>query len=139
MNASTAQHLRIMSSAFAVEHLPHEGPPEDDWLVLVRAPEGLTVVREARDGDMAEQWIAFYGGATAHGLDIPGMLSAIVKPLAEAAIPVFVASTFHADLVLVPELRKQQAITVLEEAGHQVDSQDGEAGAHSGHGTRAGR
>lgn len=111
-----------MSPAFAVEHLPHEGMPEDDWLVLVRAPEGLTVVREARSGDEAEQWIGFYGGATAHGLDIPGMLAAIVKPLAEAAIPVFVASTFHADMVLVPKLRKQQAITVLEEAGHQVSS-----------------
>ncbi|MEV4396435.1 ACT domain-containing protein [Nonomuraea sp. NPDC049607] len=128
MDASTAQHLSIMSPAFAVEQLPQDGVPEDDWLVLVRAPEGLTVVREARGADAAEQWIGFYGGATAHGLDIPGMLSAIVKPLAEAAIPVFVASTFHADLVLVPEPRKQQAITVLEEAGHQVKSQDGEAG-----------
>lgn len=128
MDASTAQHLSIMSPTFAVEQLPHDGVPEDDWLVLVRAPEGLTVVREARGADAAEQWIGFYGGATAHGLDIPGMLSAIVKPLADAAIPVFVASTFHADLVLVPEPRKQQAITVLEEAGHQVKSQDGEAG-----------
>ncbi|MFI7108270.1 ACT domain-containing protein [Nonomuraea sp. NPDC050227] len=127
MNASTAQHLNILSAAFAVEHLPHEGVPEDDWLVLVRAPEGLTVVREASGVDAAEQWIGFYGGATAHGLDIPGMLSAIVKPLAEAAIPVFVASTFHADLVLVPEPRKQQAITVLEEAGHQVTSQGASA------------
>lgn len=55
------------------------------------------------------------------------MLSALVKPLAEAAIPVFVASTSHADLVLVPQQRKHQAMIVLEGAGHQVESGDGEA------------
>ncbi len=55
------------------------------------------------------------------------MLSAIVKPLAEAAIPVFVASTSRADLVLVPQQRKEQAVIVLEEAGHQVEGGDGEA------------
>jgi hypothetical protein len=135
MNASTAQHLHIVSPVFVVEQLPHGELPADDWIVLVRAPEGLTAVREARGADAAERWIGLYGGATAHGLDIPGMLSAIVKPLAEAAIPVFVASTFHADLVLVPEPKMQQAVTVLEEAGHQVKSQDGEAGERfrSGH------
>ncbi|WP_242675912.1 ACT domain-containing protein [Streptosporangium minutum] len=113
---------------FTVEHLPDAALPEDDWIVLVRAPEGLTVVREARPADSGEQWIGLYGDVTAHGLDVPGMLSAIIKPLAEAAIPVFVASTFHADLVLLPELKKQQAITVLEEAGHHVEGGDGGAG-----------
>ncbi|MFD8562533.1 ACT domain-containing protein [Streptosporangium canum] len=113
---------------FVIEHLSHAASPEDDWIVLVRAPEGLTVVRTARSLDSGERWIGFYGGATAHGLDVPGMLSALVKPLAEAAIPVFVASTFQADLVLVPQQRRHQAVIALEGAGHQVESGDGEAG-----------
>ncbi|MEV6151620.1 ACT domain-containing protein [Nonomuraea sp. NPDC052129] len=113
---------------FAIEQLPHAASPADDWIVLVRAPEGLTVVRAAQPLDSAERWIGFYGDATAHGLDVPGMLSAIVKPLAEAAIPVFVASTSHADLVLVPQQRRQQAVVALEEAGHQVESANGEDG-----------
>lgn len=116
-----------MSPMFAIEQLPHAASPEDDWIVLVRAPEGLTVVRAVRPLDSGERWIGFYSGATAHGLDVPGMLSAIVKPLAEAAIPVFVASTSRADLVLVPQQRKEQAVIVLEEAGHQVEGGDGEA------------
>lgn len=128
MNPLTAQHLRIVSPEFAIERLPHAASPEDDWIVLVRAPEGLTVVRAVRPLESGERWIGFYSGATAHDLDVPGMLAAIVKPLAEAAIPVFVASTSDADLVLVPLQRKQQAVIALEEAGHQVQGGDGEAG-----------
>lgn len=127
VNPQTPQHLRIVSPVFIIEHLSHAASPEDDWIVLVRAPEGLTVVRTVRPLDSGERWIGFYGGATAHDLDVPGMLSALVKPLAEAAIPVFVASTSHADLVLVPQQRKHQAVIVLEGAGHQVESGDGEA------------
>ncbi|MGR6914179.1 ACT domain-containing protein [[Actinomadura] parvosata] len=118
------QHLRIMTPVFTIEHLPDaEQPPGNEWVVLVRAPEGLTVVRAARPSDPGERWIGFYGGATAHDLDVPGMLAAIVKPLADAAIPVFVASTIHADLVLVPEPSRDQAVTVLRNAGHQVEDQ----------------
>jgi uncharacterized protein len=123
MNSPVAQHLGVVPSVFAVEHLPNATFPEDDeWIALVRAPEGLTVVRETWPTGSGERWIGLYGGANAHGLDVPGMLAAIVGPLAEAEIPVFVASTFHADLVLVPERRVEEAVTVLEEAGHRVDT-----------------
>lgn len=128
MSSFTTQHLRIVSPEFAIEQLPHTASPEDDWIVLVRAPEGLTVVRAVRPLESGERWIGFYSGASAHDLDVPGMLVAIIKPLAEAEIPVFVASTSDADLVLVPLERQQQAVTALEEAGHQVHSGDGEAG-----------
>ncbi|MCT9934820.1 ACT domain-containing protein [Planotetraspora sp. A-T 1434] len=123
MSSSAAQHLGVVPSVFVVEHLPHATFPEDDeWIALVRAPEGLTVVRETWPTGSGDRWIGLYGGGTGHKLDVPGMLAAIVGPLAEAAIPVFVASTFHADLVLVPEPRVKEAVTVLEEAGHRVDT-----------------
>ncbi|WP_328855337.1 ACT domain-containing protein [Microbispora hainanensis] len=123
MTSPAAQKLGIVPSVFAVQHLPQATFPEDDdWIALVRAPEGLTVIREAWPTGSGERWIGLYGGGTGHALDVPGMLAAIVGPLAEAAIPVFVASTFHADLILVPEPRVKEAVTVLEEAGHQVDT-----------------
>ncbi len=128
MNPLTTQHLRIVSPEFAIERLPHAASPEDDWIVLVRAPEGLTVVRAVRPQESGDRWIGFYSGATSHDLDVPGMLAAIVQPLAEAEIPVFVASTSDADLVLVPLERKRQAVIVLEDAGHQVQGGDGESG-----------
>lgn len=112
--------LHVVPDRFVLEHQPHATFPEDDeWVALVRAPEGLTVLRQAspfgRDG---ERWAGVYGEA--HGLDVPGMLAAAVGPLAAHRIPVFVASTFHADLVLVPEDLLDDAVAALEEAGHRV-------------------
>ncbi|MFI0451656.1 ACT domain-containing protein [Actinomadura sp. 6N118] len=123
MTSPTAQKLAVVPSQFLVEHVPNATFPEDDeWIALVRAPEGLTVIREAPPYVDAERWVGLYGGATAHGLDVPGMLAAIVGPLGAAGISVFVASTYHADLVLVPEHRLAAATAALKEAGHEVSS-----------------
>ncbi|MHA7133297.1 ACT domain-containing protein [Oerskovia turbata] len=116
----TAQKLRLLDSLFTLAHEPHASFPDDDeWVALVRAPEGLTVVREASPfGGAGDRWAGFYGDA--HGLGKPGVLAAIVGPLAGADIAVFVASTFHADLVLVPEDSLETAVDALVDAGHTV-------------------
>lgn len=115
----TRQRLGIVPSSFLVEHVAQATFPEDDeWVALVRAPEGLTVVREAPPWTDAERWVGYYG--TSHGLDTPGMLAAVIGPLAADEIPVFVASTFHADLVLVPERFQSKATQTLQSAGHQI-------------------
>jgi hypothetical protein len=118
-----AQRLRLVPGRFAVEHLPAAVAPPNGWIAQVRAPEGLTVVREVveHENEDVALWRALYGGDTAHGLDLPGMLAALLEPLAAAAVPVFVASTFHADLVLVPEADTERAIAALRTAGHTVD------------------
>ncbi|MFC0037405.1 ACT domain-containing protein [Actinomadura rayongensis] len=116
----SAQRLHRVPGRFVVEHLAHATLPEDDeWIALVRAPEGLTVVREAPPWSEAEHWTGFYGDSP-HGTDVPGMLAALVGPLAAAGVPVFVASTYHADLVLVPEHRADEAARVLADAGHRL-------------------
>lgn len=119
MTSAAPQRLGLVPSVFAVEHLPHSTFPEDDeWIALVRAPEGLTVVRETWPNGSGERWVGLYGKAAKHDV---GALAAIVGPLAAAEIAVFVASTFHADLVLVPEHRLKEAAAALEEEGHRVD------------------
>jgi uncharacterized protein len=121
MSPSTAQRLRVLPSRFVLDHLPEARLPADDsWVALVRAPEGLTVVRATDASDGRELWVGLYGGDTAHGLDVPGMLAALVGPLATAGVPVFVASTFHADLVLVPLDHRAEAVAALRSAGHDV-------------------
>ena len=123
MNDAVSQHLTIRSGEYVIEHR-REGtgpPPGEDWVALVHAPEGMTVVRPARAEDPADsRWIAFYSGEAAHGLDVPGMLAALVNPLAQAAVPVFVASTYHADLVFVPAAHREQAADALRRSGHVV-------------------
>ncbi|MDI6105991.1 ACT domain-containing protein [Actinoplanes sp. NEAU-A12] len=120
MTSDRVQRLRFLPGHFAVTLDERGGtPPGDEWLALVRGPEGLTVIRPAAPGDR-EQWRALYSGDTAHDLDVPGMLNAVLTPLARAAVPVFVASTFHADLVLVPVEQSDRAAEVLRAAGHHV-------------------
>ncbi|HET6192304.1 MAG TPA: ACT domain-containing protein [Trebonia sp.] len=69
----------------------------------------------------AEVGIAHLSGdPRAPRLDVPGMLAALLTPLAAGQIPVFVASTFHADLVLVPATVVPAAIDALQAAGHVI-------------------
>jgi hypothetical protein len=98
---------------------PDDGVP-DGWLALVRGPEGLTVVRPATPAD-PERWAALFEAAP-HGLDVPGMLAAVVGPIAAAGVPVFVCSTYDADLVLVPEDRRTDVADALRRSGIAVDA-----------------
>ncbi|MGV9679765.1 ACT domain-containing protein [Nocardia sp. NPDC003482] len=114
------ERLHRVPSRFVVEHWARATFPEDDeWIALVRAPEGLTVVREAPPWAEGETWVGFYGGAE-RGARRPDSLSALANPLADSGIPVFVASTYHADLVLVPEERFTEAAAALRGAGFAI-------------------
>jgi hypothetical protein len=99
---------------------PDGAVPGGEWLALVRGPEGLTVVRPATPND-AERWAALFEAAP-HGLDVPGMLAAVVGPIAAAGVPVFVTSTHDADLVLVPAERRADAAEALRSGGIAVDA-----------------
>ncbi|MDO0916616.1 ACT domain-containing protein [Streptomyces sp. DT2A-34] len=123
-----SRRLLVLPPPFLIDHLPDRSAPADDsWFAAVRAPEGLTVIRHAPPDatEGPEYWIGLYGDDP-HDLDLPGMLAAVVGPLGSAGIPVFVASTFHSDLVLVPQARFTDATTVLRAAGHTVVGNDGE-------------
>ncbi|MEV4421850.1 ACT domain-containing protein [Patulibacter sp. NPDC049589] len=114
------QPLRLLEGEIVVERGVPGPPADDDWVTVVRAPDGVTVVRRARAGETpTEPWRAFHGEA-AHDLDLPGMLLAVIRPLSEAGLPVFVTSTFDADLVLVPADRVEEAAALLADAGHEM-------------------
>jgi uncharacterized protein len=124
MDSRVSQHLRIQPGEYVIEHLSQGmvPPSSADWLALVRAPEGLTIVRRpaVSEEPAGGRWVAFYSGQTAHDLDMPGMLAAVVNPLAQAALSVFVTSTYHADLVFVQAERRHEAAEILRRAGHVV-------------------
>lgn len=91
---------------------------DNDMLVLVNGPDGPTRMR--RNGAAETAWVALWNGDDAHATDSTGMLSPIVVPLAAGAVPVWVASTFDGNLVLVPEDRLDEAIGLVRQAGHRV-------------------
>ncbi|TQS44520.1 ACT domain-containing protein [Cryptosporangium phraense] len=112
------QRLELRPETFAVErHDTEDIVATGDWVALVRGSEGLTVIRVVDDSP--DGWRAF-AGQTAHELDVPGMLLSIVAPLSAADLPVFVASTYDADLVLVPAAHAAKAAELLRDAGHDV-------------------
>ncbi|MFB0614390.1 ACT domain-containing protein [Streptomyces sp. AGS-58] len=116
--------LLRLPALFRIEHVSGGARlPDDGWYAAVRAPEGLTVLREVTADAVAfgqeEYWTGLYGDDP-HGLDLPGMLAAVVGPLGAAGIPVFVTSTYHSDLVLVPTDRYDDAAGALRSAGHEI-------------------
>jgi hypothetical protein len=120
------QRLRELDGRYVLElHAGDASAPPGEWLALVRAPDGLTVVRPARPTDDGEPWVALFSGETAHAPDVPGMLVALLEPLAKAGVPVMVASTHDADVVLVPAARLAEAAAALRAAGHDVALADG--------------
>jgi hypothetical protein len=110
--------LRILEGRFVLEQAKEEATSEGDLLALVFGPDGRTTVR--RDDGAQDAWVALWNGDEAHDPQSTGMLSAIVAPLAAGELPVWVASSFDGDLVLVPAERLDEAVGVLRDAGHYV-------------------
>jgi GNAT superfamily N-acetyltransferase len=60
--------------------------------------------------------------------ELTGILSALTRPLADAAVPVFAISTYDTDYLLVKEDRLTAAYAALEREGHVVGPPESEAG-----------
>ena len=55
-------------------------------------------------------------------LALTGIMAALVNPLADARVNVFVFSTYDTDYVLVPTVRLDEARAALTAAGHRITS-----------------
>lgn len=120
VSVDRGQKLRVLDGRFVVEHATdrREVASDAELLVLVFGPDGCTGVR--RDDTAEDAWVALWNGDEPHDLEATGMLSAIVAPLAAGGVPVWVASSFDGDLILVPVGRLDEAVGALHQAGHQV-------------------
>ena len=120
MSVAGHQTLRVFDGSYVLDR-PADVTDTDqraDVLAVVFGPDGTTVMRRASAGE--DGWSALWNGDEAHDVQATGMLSAIVAPLAAARVPVWVASSFDGDLVLVPTDRLDEASGVLQAVGHQV-------------------
>lgn len=52
--------------------------------------------------------------------DAVGVLAAIVRPLAEAGIPILVIATYDTDYVLVKEAQLERVVAALSGQGHRI-------------------
>jgi hypothetical protein len=120
MSVADHQTLRVLDGSYVLDRPADvtDVSQRADVLAVVFGPDGTTVMRRASAGE--DGWSALWNGDEAHDVQATGMLSAIVAPLAAAGVPVWVASSFDGDLVLVPADRLDEASGVLQAAGHLV-------------------
>ncbi|MEL7061493.1 MAG: ACT domain-containing protein, partial [Acidobacteriota bacterium] len=94
---------------------------QSDFLTISRTPEELSVVCIDEDAPESVRcqrgWRAIRVVGTLD-LSLIGVLAALAGPLADARIGVFSISTFDTDYLLVRAARLDDAIAVLENAGH---------------------
>jgi hypothetical protein len=114
------QTLRVLEGRYVLQRAGSDPAVagDGDVLAVVRGPDGGACMRRQDTDDDA--WVALWNGDAAHLPDAPGMLAAIVAPLAAGQVPVWVAASFDGDLVLIPVDQMDEASELLRRAGHRV-------------------
>ena len=119
--------LEILEDRLAVARLPPDEPlpswPSGDFLSITRTAEELSIVCDDRavphDVRAERGWRIL----KVHGpipFETTGVAAALISPLADAGISVFLISTFDTDYLLVKEAGFADALRVLRDAGHQA-------------------
>jgi hypothetical protein len=108
---------------FPAKALFPEWAQGEELVALVRTPEELTIVCAEQfvpPGVEAEPgWRALQVEGPLDFTEV-GVLAALAAPLAEAAVSIFVVSTFSTDFILVKAGQLDQALEALQQAGHTV-------------------
>ncbi len=120
-------HLLVQPWRLVVERFESTMPlaevaaqaPAQGFVALVRSPESVTLVREARAGDVGLVWRAIEIAGT-FAFSETGVLAAIAGPLAAAGVSIFAVNSFETDFVLVPEADLERARAAVESAGHSL-------------------
>lgn len=120
--------LTLLDDTLAICRLPHD-TTIPAWLLggrffsITRTPEELSIVcAQARlpDGVTCEPDWRCLQVVGPLPFELTGILAALTEPLAEAGISIFAVSTFDTDYLLVKSTAVEQAIAVLQAAGHTV-------------------
>jgi uncharacterized protein len=123
-------HLEFSPTAIAAVRLP-AGAPTPDWvegepLVSVTRTAGetsiicpTTCLPDDLPGPVQGPMVAVHVMEQVEFTQV-GVLLKLIKPLADAGIPLLTVSTYDTDWILVPAARVQTAASVWRAAGHVV-------------------
>lgn len=93
------------------------------FVSITRTAEELSIVCDAAavpDGVQCERGWRCLKVLGPLAFSLVGIVAALVTPLADAGVSVFVVSTFDTDYLLVTQGRFDDAVGVLRQSGHQV-------------------
>ncbi len=118
--------LDLLPGSYAIARLA-PGSPLPGWVagegcVTVTFAEDETSVvcaadRVPEDVERSDGWSAIKV-TTRFGLDEPGVVLSVVRPISEAGLGIFVTSTFYRDYILVRTNELARARDLLTRAGH---------------------
>ncbi len=127
--------LLLLEERLAITRLPAqaESPPWVEpgsaFVSVTRTAGELSIVCDERRVPADVACVRGWQALAVQGpleLDMVGVLAALTPPLAAAAVPVFVVSTYDTDYILVRAHDVASAIGALEDAGHRVIAGRGE-------------
>ncbi len=119
--------LSLLADSYAVCRLPAgapvPAPAPGTFSLMVQALEETTLVCEVDlsppDGQIDPGWRCFRIEQS-FDFSTPGILAAVLDPLAAAGVGIFATSTFSTDYVLVKAEDLDRAIKALKAARHTV-------------------
>jgi hypothetical protein len=121
-------NLTVVDGAFAVCRLEADAPippwaTAGSFSSITRTADELSVVCRqdaVPEGVVGERGWCCLRVAGTLPFSVVGVLASLAVPLAEAGISIFAVSTFDTDCLLVKEPAFEQAIAVLQQAGHLI-------------------
>ncbi len=122
-------NLTVLAETVAVCRLaPSEPVPDWAW----KAPGFVSVTRTSEEwsvvcteemvpeGTVCEPGWSILKVAGPLDFSLTGILASLAGPLADAGISVFALATYDTDYLLVKSARLEDAVTVLQAAGHRI-------------------
>ena len=104
-----------------------EWATKGEFTSISRSTEELSVVCPAenlpRDVETQHQWQCFKLEGP-FPFSMTGVLLSFIEPLSSRGIPIFAISTFDTDYVLIQEEFMGAALSILDEAGHELWPRD---------------
>jgi uncharacterized protein len=121
--------LYALDELYAVVRLEPDAPLPDwarsgHFWSVTRSESELSIVCREEDvpaAASAERGWCVLELAGPLDFSLTGVVAALVTPLAEAGVPIFVLSTFETDYLVVRERDLERSVAALAEAGHTVD------------------
>ncbi len=93
------------------------------FYAIVRTPEELSIVCPAEDIPPQVRAQKGWRALKVQGpldFSLTGVLNALAHPLAQAEISIFALSTYDTDYLLIPQQAWEDALQVLQKAGHRL-------------------
>ena len=130
MTNARSFHLSLLPDQYVILKLAVDaGTPRwaanGEFFSITRTSDELSIVIAFRNVPAQMQGESKWRALKVHGpfaLTEVGVLAALAAPLSEAAISIFVISTYDTDYLLINEQQCDAAISALQNKGHTVTS-----------------